>query len=119
MFNTKALFTASFIAATMVAAALGKAQAVLYASDNCSGDDHSGTIGMSRGVCHSTYFTYSPSGGAGSAGYANSVAFYTDGADEQYGYYTDTNCQDETEASDGSTGCVGLASGVKSFMKTA
>ena len=86
-------------------------------------------------ICKGTYFEYSPPGGASSAGYANSVAFYTDGADEQYGYCefleltltllhshlvdTDTNCQEETEASDGPTGCVGVVSGVRSFMKTA
>ncbi|KAF8154342.1 hypothetical protein K438DRAFT_1987316 [Mycena galopus ATCC 62051] len=111
MFDTRALFIASFIAATMVTSALGKAEAVLYATDNCGGADHSGTIGMSKG--------YYPPDGAGSAGYANSIAFYTNGAYEQYGYYTDTNCQDGTEASNAPTGCVGLASGVKSFMKTA
>ncbi|KAF8132231.1 hypothetical protein K438DRAFT_1787934 [Mycena galopus ATCC 62051] len=117
MFNTKALFTTSFLVATMVTSALAKAEAVLYASENCSGADHSGTIGISTGVCHSTYFEYTPSGGAGSAGYANSIAFYTNGAYEEYYYFSDTNCEDSVEGSDGPTGCVGSLSGVKSFMK--
>ncbi|KAF7367178.1 hypothetical protein MSAN_00977700 [Mycena sanguinolenta] len=72
MFNFKALFTATLLAA-MATTAWGKAEAVLFASSNCSGADNSGTIGMSTGI------TYD-----GTGGYANSVHFYTDGVKELY-----------------------------------
>jgi hypothetical protein len=101
MFNTQALFTAALIAATMLTTAWGKAQAILYATSDCTGA-HSGTIGMSTGVCHSgfgsiprghlliiligTDFVISPPGGAPSEGYAHSIHFYTDGAIEDYEY---------------------------------
>ncbi|KAJ6560313.1 hypothetical protein B0H19DRAFT_1376102 [Mycena capillaripes] len=114
MFNTQALFTATLIAATMLTPAWGKAQAVLYATSDCTGG-HSGTIGMSTGVCHSTEFVIP--GGDSSEGYAHSIHFYTDGAVEDYLYYIDTDCNESTEASSGPSGCVSLASGVKSFKK--
>ncbi|KAF8207740.1 hypothetical protein K438DRAFT_1755160 [Mycena galopus ATCC 62051] len=118
MFNTRALLNASLIAATMVTTALGKAQAVLYGLSDCTGDDHSGTIGMSTGVCHSTYFEYFPPEGTGNniGGYASSVHFYTDGAVEDYYYYSDTNCNDGLGGTSRLSGCVTLTN-VKSFMK--
>ncbi|KAJ7887842.1 hypothetical protein B0H14DRAFT_3430462 [Mycena olivaceomarginata] len=116
MFNTQALFTAALIAATMLTTAWGKAQAILYATGDCTGA-HSGTIGMSTGVCHSTDFVISPPGGAPSEGYAHSIHFYTDGAIEDYEYYSDTNCNHAVQSSRGASGCVSLASNVKSFKK--
>ncbi|KAJ6489393.1 hypothetical protein DFH09DRAFT_1339033 [Mycena vulgaris] len=116
MFNTKALFTAALIAATMLTTAWGKAEAVLYATSDCTGA-HSSAIGMSTGVCHSTYTVISSPGGPSIAGYANSIHFYTNGAIEDYEYYSDTSCNEAVEASSGPSGCVSLASNVKSFKK--
>jgi hypothetical protein len=54
MFNAQSLFSAALIAATTVTTVWGKAQAVLYFTDNCI-SSHSSTIGMSTGVCHSEF----------------------------------------------------------------
>ncbi|KAJ7889501.1 hypothetical protein B0H14DRAFT_3429514 [Mycena olivaceomarginata] len=116
MFNARSLFSAALIAATTVTTAWGKAQAVLYFTDDCI-SSHSSTIGMSTGVCHSTFFAIVNPGGASAAGYASSVQFYTDGAVEDYLYYSDTDCNDVIQESLGPSVCVLLANGVKSFKK--
>ncbi|KAJ7362393.1 hypothetical protein DFH08DRAFT_950661 [Mycena albidolilacea] len=118
MFNAQSLISAALIAATTVTTVWGKAQAVLYFTDNCI-SSHSSTIGMSTGVCHSTFFSIVNPGGASAAGYASSVQFYTDGAVEDYLYYSDTDCNDVIQESLGPSVCVLLANGVKSFKKKA
>ncbi|KAJ6465844.1 hypothetical protein C8R45DRAFT_939434 [Mycena sanguinolenta] len=100
MFNFKALFTATLLAATATTV-WGKAQAVLYASSGCTGSDHSDTIGMSTGVCHSTSFT---SGAITQS--ANSIQFYTDGVDELYNYYTTSDCTGSASQTDNASGCI-------------
>ncbi|KAJ7890086.1 hypothetical protein B0H14DRAFT_2561366 [Mycena olivaceomarginata] len=67
MFNAQSLFSAALIAATTVTTVWGKAQAVLYFTDDCI-SSHSSTIGMSTGVCHSTFFAIVNPGGASAAG---------------------------------------------------
>ncbi|KAJ7290513.1 hypothetical protein C8J57DRAFT_1493222 [Mycena rebaudengoi] len=116
MLNTQALFTAALIAATMFTTAWGKAEAVLYATSDCTGA-HSGTIGMSTGVCHSTDFVIVHPGGDSSEGYAHSIHFFTNGAIEDYEYYSDTNCNNAVQDSSAASVCVSLTSGVKSFKK--
>ncbi|KAJ6465796.1 hypothetical protein C8R45DRAFT_1106835 [Mycena sanguinolenta] len=111
MFNFKALFTATLLAATATTA-WGKAEAVLYGSSGCTGSDHSGTIGMSTGVCHSTSFT---SGGITQS--ANSIQYYTDGVDELYYYYTTTDCSGTAHQTDEASDCIEGISGYQSFKK--
>ncbi|KAF8182230.1 hypothetical protein K438DRAFT_2020975, partial [Mycena galopus ATCC 62051] len=105
MFNTQSLFAAALIASTTVRAVWGKAQSVLYFTDDCTGLQSS-TIGMSTGVCHSTFFGVANPGGASAAGYAGSVQFYTDGAVEDYVYYSDTDCNDVIQETLGLSVCV-------------
>ncbi|KAF7373679.1 hypothetical protein MSAN_00578900 [Mycena sanguinolenta] len=113
MFNFKALFTATLLAATATTA-WGKAEAVLYGSSGCTGSDHSGTIGLSTGVCHSTSFT---SGSITQS--ANSIQFFTDGVDELYFYYTQDNCAGSAAQTDGASICFEGISPYKSFKKAA
>ncbi|KAJ7883434.1 hypothetical protein B0H14DRAFT_2564842 [Mycena olivaceomarginata] len=116
MLNTKALFTAVLIAATMLTTVWAKAQAVLYANSDCTGP-HSSMIGMSTGVCHSTDYVITFPGGNSKEGYAKSIHFYTDGALENYEYYSDKDCNNIVEGSILSSSCQNLNSNVKSFMK--
>ncbi|KAJ6536137.1 hypothetical protein B0H19DRAFT_1182880 [Mycena capillaripes] len=116
MLNPRSLFSAALIAATTVTTVWGKAQAVLYFTDDCT-SSHSSTIGMSTGVCHNTFFSIVNPGGASAAGFASSVHFFTDGAVEDYLYYSATDCNDVIQESLGPSVCVPLASGVKSFKK--
>ncbi|KAJ6465833.1 hypothetical protein C8R45DRAFT_1106865 [Mycena sanguinolenta] len=113
MFNFKALFTATLLAATATTA-WGKAEVILFTSGDCTGTHQSPTIGMSTGVCHSTYFDYS-----GGSGYAGSAHFYTDGAEETYYYYPDANCGGSGSETINASGCIEGLSTYKSFMKGA
>ncbi|KAJ6492070.1 hypothetical protein C8R45DRAFT_1096119 [Mycena sanguinolenta] len=113
MVNFKALFTATLLAATATTA-WGKAEAVLYASSDCTGADHSGTLGLSTGVCHSTSFTY-----RGITQQANSIQFYTDGVKEMYNYSTTTNCTVTAFHTNDASVCIEGIAVYKSFTKAA
>ncbi|KAJ6492065.1 hypothetical protein C8R45DRAFT_1096114 [Mycena sanguinolenta] len=113
MFNFRALFTATLLAAAATTA-WGKAEAVLYGSSGCTGTDHSGTLGLSTGVCHSTSFS---SGGITQQ--ANSIQFYTDGVNELYNYYTTTDCTGSASQTDSASVCIEGIDIYKSFKKAA
>ncbi|KAJ6470368.1 hypothetical protein C8R45DRAFT_1104800 [Mycena sanguinolenta] len=113
MFYFKALFTATLLAATATTA-WGKAEAILFASSDCSGADQSGTLGLSTGVCHSTFINFD-----GTGGYANSIHFYTDGVDELYYYYPEENCGGSPFQTDAASVCITGLDIYKSFKKAA
>ncbi|KAJ6465818.1 hypothetical protein C8R45DRAFT_1106852 [Mycena sanguinolenta] len=92
MFNFKALFTATLLAATATTA-WGKAETVLYAS---------------------TSFIYS-----GITQQANSIQFYTDGVEELYYYYPDAGCGGPANQTTYATKCIVSIGGYKSFEKGA
>ncbi|KAJ6465834.1 hypothetical protein C8R45DRAFT_1106866 [Mycena sanguinolenta] len=113
MFNFKALFTATLLAATATTV-WGKAEAVLYASNDCTGSDHSGTLGLSTGVCHSTSFVFN-----GITQQANSIQFYTDGVEELYYYYHEAGCGGSADQTTYASTCVENIGGYPSFEKGA
>ncbi|KAJ6470377.1 hypothetical protein C8R45DRAFT_1104808 [Mycena sanguinolenta] len=113
MLNFKALFAATLLAATATTA-WAKAEAILFASSDCTGSDQSGTLGLSTGVCHSTSITFD-----GSTGFANSIQFFTDGVDELYFYYPEDNCQGSASQTDSASTCIEGIGLYKSFKKAA
>ncbi|KAJ6465795.1 hypothetical protein C8R45DRAFT_939380 [Mycena sanguinolenta] len=105
MFNFKALFTATILAATATTAWGQRAEAVLYASSDCTGVEHSSFIEMSTGVCYNTGL------------YAGSVEVYTDGVIEVYAFFPEDNCEGSpSDFSETTDACISIP-GSKSFMK--
>ncbi|KAJ6465843.1 hypothetical protein C8R45DRAFT_939432 [Mycena sanguinolenta] len=103
MFKFKALFTATLLA-TMATTACGqRAEAVFYASSDCTGADYSGFIGLSVGACYSTFvFPLMLS----MNGY-KSAQFYTDEVYEVYEFYPEANCGGSpNELSEIADGCI-------------
>ncbi|KAJ7579837.1 hypothetical protein C8J56DRAFT_1030307 [Mycena floridula] len=128
---TQKFSIAVFCALTALTSVSGKADAILYASSDCTGTTHSGSVALSTGVCHlavippqsqgpspttsvhAAFVTGIPPGTT-----AKSIDFFTGGDQEDYGYYSDFNCQNIVFSTSQASGCVLIGTAnIHSYMK--
>ncbi|KAJ7585344.1 hypothetical protein C8J56DRAFT_1087070 [Mycena floridula] len=99
--NTPVVLAGAIACATLVS---GKAEGILFPRPSCTGSGQSAVIGFSTGVCETIFES-------------QSIQFFTNGVNEDYGFFSDGGCGTLSFSTHVASACVNIPGGIGSIKK--